>query len=98
MKQITPEEFKQWLDEDKLFQLLDVRENWEHVAYNIGGLHIPMRDIITRKGEIPKDMPVLVYCEKGVRSTVAIQRLESFGYDNLYNLNGGVSMWKKIAD
>jgi Rhodanese-related sulfurtransferase len=97
MKKITPAELKQWLAEHKPFKLIDVREAWEHAAYNIGGTLIPLGEIITRKKEIDNELPVIVYCEKGIRSVIAIQRLEALGFDKLYNLQGGMSEWKSQA-
>lgn len=96
MKKITPDELKGWITSHKSFQLIDVRENWEREAYNIGGEHIPMGELMERKEEIQREEPVILYCEKGIRSTIVIQRLEGFGYDNLYNLTGGMSAWKAI--
>lgn len=78
----------------KPFVLIDVREAWEHDAYNIGGMHIPMGELMQRKDEIPAEGDVVLYCEKGIRSTIAIQRLETMGYHNLYNLTGGMTAWK----
>ena len=94
MKQIQPAELKKWMDEHKSFTLIDVREQWEHEAFNIGGIHIPLGEIITRRAEIEKDKPVVLYCEKGIRSAIVIQRLEPMGFSNLINLEGGMYAWK----
>ena len=94
MKKITPEELRQWSKDNKSFILIDVRETWEHEHYNIGGRNIPVGEIMLLRNEIPKDEDVIVYCEKGIRSSIVIQRLETIGYHNLYNLTGGMSAWK----
>lgn len=94
MHEISPQELKQQLADNKDILLIDIREEWEREAYNIGGLHIPMGDIPARLNEIPKDREVVLYCEKGIRSVIAIQRLQTIGYDNLYNLSGGMKAWK----
>jgi len=96
MKKIAPEELKKWLSEDKPFILIDVRESHERDAYHIGGIHIPVGDIMARRDEIPQNEDVVVYCEKGIRSSIVIQRLNGLGYENLYNLAGGMSAWKKL--
>ena len=76
--------------------LVDVREDFEHEDFNIGGQLIPLGEILNRANEIPKDRPVYVYCRKGIRSQIAIQRLQDkFGYTNLFNLSGGMEAWKK---
>jgi len=94
MHEISPQELKQRLADSNDVLLIDIREEWEREAYNIGGLHIPMGDIPARLNEIPKDREVILYCEKGIRSVIAIQRLQTIGYDNLYNLSGGMKAWK----
>ena len=76
--------------------LIDVREPWEVENYNIGGVCIPLSQIMQRVSEIPADIPVVVYCEKGIRSTIAIQKLsDKFGFTNLINLKDGMQSWKK---
>lgn len=96
MQQISPAILKHHIDHDKEMLLVDVREAWEREAYNIGGMHIPMGELLTRKDEIPKDKEVILYCEKGIRSVIAIQRLEGFGFDKLINLEGGMKAWKDL--
>lgn len=95
MKSVSKNELKTWMENNTPFMLIDVREGWERDAYNIGGEHIPLADVMMRRDEIPVDKPVVVYCEKGIRSSIIIQRLESIGFNNLYNLSGGMSSWKK---
>jgi adenylyltransferase/sulfurtransferase len=95
MNNISPNELKAWMDEKQPFMLIDVREAWEREAFNIGGEHIPQNEIMDRKGEIPVDKPIVVYCEKGIRSTIIVQRLEAAGFTNLFNLSGGMTSWKR---
>lgn len=95
MKSVTPAELKEWMETQKPFILIDVRETWERDTFNIGGEHIPLAEVIAHKDTIPADKPVVVYCEKGIRSTIVIQRLEAAGFDNLYNLSGGMQNWRK---
>lgn len=95
MKQITPRELKELQEKGPIF-LLDVREPFEHEAYNIGGQLSPLDSVMNSAGVIPRDVPVVVYCKRGVRSQIAIQRLEErFGFTNLINLQGGMEAWKQ---
>jgi rhodanese-related sulfurtransferase len=96
MKQITPQELKQLLASGEDVLLIDVREPWEHAAFNIGGVLIPLSDLIARASEIQKDKTTVLYCEKGIRSVIAIQRLEMLGFHNLINLAGGMSAWRAM--
>ena len=95
MQQITSLQLKDWQKADRDYLLIDIREEWERQLFNIGGLHIPMGDLMARINEIPRDKEVVMYCEKGLRSVISIQRLESQGYTNLYNLSGGMKAWKE---
>lgn len=95
MKSITAKELKSWMQEGKNFFLLDVREEWEHAVYNIGGVNIPLGDVMMRRGELSQEAPIVVYCEKGIRSAIVIQRLEPYGLEEIYNLEGGMAAWRK---
>lgn len=76
--------------------LIDVREPWEHDEFNIGGILIPMHNIFENLSQIPRDKPVVFYCQKGIRSALVIQRLEQkYAYTNLMNLAGGMQAWKQ---
>lgn len=94
MHQLTSQELKTWIATGKDFVLIDVREQWERDTYSIGGLHIPMGELMGRIREIPRDKDVVLYCEKGIRTVIAIQRLEASGFRNLFNLSGGMKAWK----
>lgn len=96
MNQITPAELAELLKQQPGLQLIDVRELYEHEAFNIGGELIPLGDIIKQADKIEKEKPVIIYCRMGVRSQVAIQRLQQkFPFANLINLQGGTEAWKK---
>lgn len=95
MRTMTPGELREAIKAGKSLMLLDVREVWEREQYNIGGIHLPMDELMERRDEIPMDMDVIIYCEKGIRSSIVIQRLEGLGFSNLINLSGGMKAWKE---
>jgi adenylyltransferase/sulfurtransferase len=96
MQTITAAMLQQKLEEEDELVLIDVREPWEHDSFNIGGTLIPMNSVFENLHQIPKHIPVIIYCEKGIRSMLVIQRLEArFNYSNLINLAGGMDGWKK---
>ena len=97
MNQLNAAEYKHRAATGKDVLLIDVREEWERDMFNIGGLHIPMGELMSRVNEIPKDKDVVVYCEKGIRSVIVIQRLEALGFHNLFNLSGGMKAWKEAV-
>lgn len=73
------------------FQLIDVREPYEAQICSIGGTLIPMGDVLGRLDEIRRDVPVVVHCKSGARSSSVIHALTTrYGFDNLINLRGGI--------
>ncbi|NND34694.1 MAG: rhodanese-like domain-containing protein [Saprospiraceae bacterium] len=91
MIEIDRKQLEQWTEENKEFVLIDVRESHEHRAYNIGGLLIPLSEISSHYDRFDTDLPVVIYCQRGIRSQIAIQRLQSrFPKVKFYNLTQGV--------
>jgi rhodanese-related sulfurtransferase len=96
MKSITVKELAHLINIKEDFQLIDTREPYEHEAFNIGGTLIPLCDITKNIHQVEKQKPVVLYCHKGIRSQIAIQRLqEKFPFKNLINLIGGTEAWQK---
>jgi adenylyltransferase/sulfurtransferase len=99
MKEVTAAELKAMMDRNEKFQLIDVREQYEHEYANIKGELIPMGSILSQHERIEKDKPVIVYCRSGNRSAVIIHEMERrFGFTNLYNLKGGIIAWSDEVD
>jgi sulfur-carrier protein adenylyltransferase/sulfurtransferase len=98
-KEITVQEFKTLQNSGQPFQLIDVREPYEYEIANLGGVLIPLNDVLTRQGEIRKDIPVVVHCRSGKRSAQAIEKLQAqWGFENLLNLKGGILAWGEAFD
>ena len=98
MKEVTPLELKKMMDAHEDFQLIDVREEYEADICAIGGKLIPMGDIMQHVDEIAKDKKVVVHCRSGKRSATVIQMLEPQGFNNLYNLKGGILAYADDVD
>jgi len=95
MNQVSAEELLLRINSGEDIFLVDVREEEEHADFNIGGKLLPLTELMDHLDEIPKDREVIIYCKLGVRSQIAIQRLEQKGFSNLVNLTGGVNRLKK---
>ncbi len=85
------------------FVLLDVREPWEVQAAHISlpgtqALHIPMHLIPMRLAEVPRSQPVACICHHGARSAQVVAFLLRQGYDDVYNLAGGIDAWSCHVD
>lgn len=98
MEEITVEELKRKIDKGEDFQLIDVRETFEYEVSNLEGVNIPLSGIMIESDKIATDKPVIVHCRSGKRSAAAIMQLQTLGFDNLYNLEGGILAWKEKYD
>lgn len=101
MKQMAVVELSRWLAEaaGAAPQLLDVREPWEVELGTLpGAVHIPMRDVPTRVGELDPDRPVVCVCHQGMRSMQVGIFLERRGFADVINLAGGVDAWAREVD
>lgn len=81
---------------DKNYVLLDVREDYERAEFNIGGIHIPLGDLMGSFEKLAshKDEEIVVYCRSGKRSAMAAQLLGQSGFKNVRNLEGGMIAWQ----
>jgi adenylyltransferase/sulfurtransferase len=91
VKEITPAALYELQVKGEPFQLIDVREPYEYDIVNIGAELMPLVSVAEQADKISKDQPVIVHCKMGGRSAKAIRELEEkFGFNNLYNLKGGI--------
>lgn len=91
MLSISAEELNELFTGRVNFQLLDVREVYEHESISIGGELIPMNDIPREYPRISKDVQTVVICKSGIRSAHVIEYLKrEHGFSNLANLHGGI--------
>lgn len=75
--------------------LLDVREPAEWQAGHAPeAYHLPMQEIPARLAEIPMDGDVVVVCRVGGRSAMVVEFLQSNGWNNVINLDGGMRAWE----
>ena len=86
----TVNKIKNWISNGEDFQIIDVRETSEYEQINIGAHLIPLGEVIARNHEIEREKKVVIHCRSGARSAKAIRQLEEIGFDNLYNLKGGI--------
>lgn len=79
--------------------LLDVREPDERLEFNIGGVFIPLGQVMimqTAEIENLKNEEIICYCRSGKRSMQAAMMLETFGFTNVVNLDGGMIAWQNV--
>ncbi len=97
VKILSVTDFSKKITENKETQILDVRTSEEftenHLAKAIN-INWNGQDFLEKVRFLDKEKPLLVYCLSGGRSNSAAQKLQSLGFKNVYNMEGGIAKWK----
>ncbi|SFF63946.1 CoA-disulfide reductase [Halobacillus alkaliphilus] len=76
--------------------LLDVREPEEREhGYINGSINIPLGQLRERRHELPKNHPIYVTCQVGMRGYLAVKTLMNYGYQAI-NLSGGYKTYEMV--
>jgi len=95
---LSVEELQQLQRDGVDLVLLDVREPHEVERATLGGTLIPLAQVGGRLDEIPRDRKVVVHCKLGGRSAKAVTALRQLGYEDVWNLQGGIQAWSERID
>ncbi len=88
---------KEKLDRKEII-LLDVREPNEWKEGHIEGAeHIYVGYLMEEANRLPRDKPIATTCGWGGRGGLAASILKRQGFDEVYNVLGGIKAWKKLG-
>ena len=69
--------------------LVDVRTPAEFADGHItAAINVPLQELQQRIAALPTDKPLMLYCRTGNRSAMALQLLQSAGFQDVYNVGG----------
>jgi rhodanese-related sulfurtransferase len=97
MKQIGPMDATRLSNRDNAV-FLDIRDDGEYGSGHIPqAIHIPLKQLPQRIGELDKfkSGPLIAYCRSGSRTLGVGGVLKKHGFENVYNLAGGIAAWQK---
>ena len=93
---VSPTESTQMINRDDAL-IIDVRESNEYsTGHIINSVHIPLSGLKSRLKELEKHktQKVILACRSGHRSSQACATLKKEGFDQVFNLRGGVMAWE----
>jgi thioredoxin 1 len=97
---ISVDQFEKKLAETPGAQLVDVRTSEEfsdgHLK-NAQNMNVNREDYKELFNTLDKSKPVFVYCLSGGRSGKAAKIMESMGFKEVYNLDGGIMKWNNAG-
>ncbi|MBF2013847.1 MAG: rhodanese-like domain-containing protein [Rivularia sp. T60_A2020_040] len=75
--------------------IIDARSPEEYAVSHLKKAQLIETDNLDKiiLSEVPLDKPIVVYCSIGYRSGKLAQQLSSAGYENVFNLSGGIFQW-----
>jgi glyoxylase-like metal-dependent hydrolase (beta-lactamase superfamily II)/rhodanese-related sulfurtransferase len=87
---LTPVEFAERRAGDALLQIIDVRNQGEFAVGHLpDAVHIPVAQLRKRASELRKDVPTVVYCAGGYRSSIGASVLRAHGFTDVSDVLGG---------
>ena len=94
MNFISTNELHSLIQSSDSLQLVDVRESYEFEDKNIGGINIPLGEILNRKDELSIEGTVVLCCKSGKRSAAMAHTLErKYQLSNIRTLEGGLEKY-----
>ena len=100
---IEPTEFKQWLDEGREVMVLDTRNDYElRIGTFENAIDLDIKSFrqfpdAIKKLEQDKSTPLVMFCTGGIRCEKASLVMENQGWENVYQIRGGVLGYFKEA-
>jgi SulP family sulfate permease len=92
--QVSPVDFQKLINKPDAL-LLDVREPAEYRRAHLPNAKLyPLRKLIKRAADLPRDRMLLLACRSGRRTARALFVLEDLGYERLVGLRGGILAWR----
>jgi rhodanese-related sulfurtransferase len=99
VRQVDADSARKLVDERQAL-LVDVREKKEYDAAHIpGSTHIPLSQMRHRLRELERHrgQPLVISCRSGSRSAKACLVLKKNGFEEVYNLKGGILAWARAV-
>ncbi|WP_109743823.1 molybdopterin-synthase adenylyltransferase MoeB [Arcicella aurantiaca] len=91
IQNIDSETLQMWINEQRDFQLIDVRNPHEFERDNIGGENIPLDDLLENIAQLDLQKLIIFCCQTGLRSAKALELLAKNDIKgHFYHLAGGI--------
>lgn len=92
MQSISANDFKENLS---ALSLLDIRTPRERADFDLGGINIPLDDLLSRILELNPSVLYTVICYNGTQSQIACRLLAAKGYQ-AQNVTGGLEAYLSL--
>ena len=99
IKEVDAPVLAQWLDEqEEALRVIDVRQMPEVAAGTVpGAVAVPLHTLPLKLNELCRKEKLVFICRSGARSAQACMFLAQQGFENVYNLRGGMMAWAQTG-
>lgn len=98
---LTQEDWVSQFEADENAVILDVRTEDEfNEGFIANAINIDIhrgQDFVTEIEALDKNKNYFVYCRSGMRSAKACEIMNQLGFENAYNLIGGITEWDGVV-
>ncbi len=100
LPEVKASELENWLESHPDLQILDLRPSSDSnlsidaLPMAFPGRHLPLEELPAQLHSLQQGMPVLLYCQRGVRSQAGGQILLKAGFQQVIHLQGGLDAWQ----
>lgn len=98
IQQLSALELKAMIDSGAAFEFVDVRTDWERELAKIDGSRLLDQAYHDHILTLGRDTPLVFQCHHGIRSQSAAEYCQGLGFENLFNLRGGIDAWSQLVD
>lgn len=99
INEVDAPELAKWLNEqDAALRVIDVRQMPEIAAGTVPGAEaVPLHTLPLKMNDLRRNEKLVLVCRSGARSAQACMFLAQQGFDNVYNLRGGMMAWAQTG-
>jgi NADPH-dependent 2,4-dienoyl-CoA reductase/sulfur reductase-like enzyme/rhodanese-related sulfurtransferase len=95
---ISPEDLERCRESGEKVQVVDVRSAKDRARSAVpDSIHIPLKELRARLGELDPALPTVTYCNKGVSGNAGQNLLRNHGFTYVANLSGGNQNYQAYA-
>jgi monothiol glutaredoxin len=98
IQQLSAPELKAMIDSGATFEFVDVRTEGERELAKIEGARLLDQAYHDYLLTLDRSTPLVFQCHHGIRSQSAAEYCQGLGFENLFNLRGGIDAWSQLVD
>ena len=98
VRSLSARELKARLDRGEPLMVIDVRTPEERAIAQLPQARLLTDDVARDLEDLDLDTPLVFHCHHGIRSQRAAEYYLQRGFQNVYNLTGGIEAWSLEVD